>query len=123
MNVVNTAATWHGTTLEWGDLCLATDQHCTCTFDLLAARPAICGAHVMLTDQVTLNHLLYCRRLRSWFVRNEFRTAWGGFVVPVGAQAPHSLSDGAEPSSRGNRLAVSAASREDSRGAVEHGRS
>jgi hypothetical protein len=101
MNVVNGAATWRGTALEWGDLWLATDQHCACAFDLLAGRPAVCGAHVMLTDQDTLDHLLHCRRLRSWFVGNEFRAAEPGFTLPVDGRAPERPSQGAEPSSTG----------------------
>jgi hypothetical protein len=70
------AAKWHGEPAEWNDLWLAIEAHCDCAYDLLAVRAAICAAHLMLTRQATLDHLVHGRRLREWFVRNEFRAEW-----------------------------------------------
>jgi hypothetical protein len=45
----------------------------------------------MLTEQLTLDHLVHIRRLRAWFVGNEFRTPWPN---PSPVPAAGLLSDG-----------------------------
>jgi hypothetical protein len=58
------------------DLWTAIEGQCNCSFDLLLAQSSACAAHLMLTEQLTLDHLVHIRRLRAWFVGNEFCTAW-----------------------------------------------
>ena len=70
------AATWHGTAAEWCDLWMAIEPHCDCDYDLLLSQASVCAAHLMLIEQVTLDHLVHGRRLRAWFVSNEFCTVW-----------------------------------------------
>jgi hypothetical protein len=87
MATLNPAATWHGQPAEWSDLWRAIEAHCDCTYDLLAARPVICPAHLMLIQQVTLDHLVHGRRLRAWFARNEFSAEWPRSVPPARSRA------------------------------------
>jgi hypothetical protein len=79
MAALSSAATWHGAPAEWNDLWLAIEAHCDCAYDLLAGQPSICAAHLMLIQQVTLDHLVHGRRLRTWFVHNELCTEWPCF--------------------------------------------
>ncbi len=80
MATMSPGATWHGEPCDWNDLWLAIEAHCDCAYDLLAARPTICAAHLMLTEQTTLDHLVHGRHLRAWFVRNEFCADWPCFL-------------------------------------------
>jgi hypothetical protein len=73
---VSGASTWRGTAIEWGDLWVAIEAHCVCAYDLMGTNQTMCTAHLMLTDQSILDHLVHVRRLRSWFVRNEACAAW-----------------------------------------------
>jgi len=70
------AATWRGTAVEWGDLWVAIEAQCACAYDVMGAHRTMCAAHLMLTEQPTLDHLLHVRRLRAWFLRNELCAAW-----------------------------------------------
>jgi hypothetical protein len=73
---ISQAAIWHGTAAEWSDLWMAIEAQCNCSYDLLLVQSSACAAHLMLTEQLTLDHLVHIRRLRAWFVGNEFCTAW-----------------------------------------------
>ena len=92
MATLSCAATWHGTGAEWCDLWMAIEVHCDCNYDMLLSQAAVCAAHLMLTEQVTLDHLVHGRRLSAWFVRNEFWTAWPALPPPwdgVSSDARH----------------------------------
>jgi hypothetical protein len=70
------AATWHGTGSEWGALWSAIGRYCSCEFDeMVGVERTICAAHLMLEDQIVLDHLLQVLRVREWFVRAEWDQA------------------------------------------------
>lgn len=62
---------WHGTAREFARLHEAVAEHCDCTGRMFGVAPIICGAHMMLSDQTSLDHLLYVYRMRKLFIRRE----------------------------------------------------
>ena len=74
-------ASWHGSQRELVRLEQAVDGHCECIGGLLSFPAGRCSAHQMLTNQSTLDHLLYVYRMRKLFIRREL------YALPVKTRA------------------------------------
>ena len=87
-----TATTWHGKQREFARLQRAVGEHCDCLDGVFATAPRRCSAHDLLTDQSTLDHLLYVYRMRNLFIKREFsyesQTAAASDVAPVASGSP-----------------------------------
>jgi len=64
---MNEIWTWRGTEDEVRELLAAIDNNCACP----AEGPETCGAHSLLADARSLDHLLYVYRTGERFVRAE----------------------------------------------------
>ena len=62
---------WHGTPRELSRLQQAVAEHCQCLDGVFGLPPSRCSAHDLLSNQSTLDHLLYVYRMRKLFIRRE----------------------------------------------------
>jgi hypothetical protein len=66
-------AVWNGTTEELRRLTAAVEHNCSCVVATFGSPGELCGAHRMLVDQRSLDHLLFVFRTVHAFVRAELR--------------------------------------------------
>ena len=65
------SAAWQGTHREMERLQAAVTRNCECVGGMFGLPPVVCAAHKMLTQQSSLDHLLYVYRMRKMFIRRE----------------------------------------------------
>ena len=63
--------TWRGTNEEFARLRQAIERNCQCVEGMFGLPPTTCAAHAMLSQQSTLDHLLYVYRTRRQFITRE----------------------------------------------------
>jgi hypothetical protein len=69
---MSTKIAWNGTPVDGLALADAIARNCTCEFGKAAARLRVCAAHEMLTDQRTLDRLLFAHHMASRLLIEEF---------------------------------------------------
>lgn len=67
---------WHGTPEEYSDFLLAVGRNCGCDPQGAGAQVP-CGAHRLLRDQRTVDHLLFARRIYDRLAHGEYGQSSG----------------------------------------------
>ena len=67
-----TTLIWHGSPQESLDLVAAVTQNCDCEFGPMGMKVQTCSAHGMLTNQRSLDRLLFVRHIADLLQREEW---------------------------------------------------